>query len=69
MLFHYDNGELRWKGATRVYRSDCGKVGMVRYFRDGHDVDERYFVWALSDSAPEYATWTEALAAAETLER
>jgi hypothetical protein len=51
------------RGCQLVYRSADGAIGL-RITSSGRRPDRRrYFVWALPDSGPEYATEAEARAA------
>ena len=69
-VWHYVSGENADPWCTRVYQDFTGLVGKVvrtRYYRSRHDWGDpktTYIVWALPDSAPEYATFGEALVAA-----
>lgn len=71
--FEYVSGGHSSGCAWRVYRSKTGTVGKVTRTKRGRNHGEfgkgktRFFVWALPDSAPEYATYGEALELAEAL--
>lgn len=45
-----------------IYRSTDGLIGLALTSSSGRQDRRRYFVWALPDSAPDYATAAEARA-------
>jgi hypothetical protein len=73
MRFLYHTGEHGTARITRVYRSECKKVGKVirtAKYADGcfGKARVRYFIWGLPDSATEYASLDDCLAAQQQLE-
>jgi hypothetical protein len=55
------------RGCQLVYRSADGVVGLHLTSAGRRPDRRRYFVWALPDSAPEYATEADARAACAAL--
>lgn len=70
MRFNYMTGEYGTSRITRVYRSECGRIGKVKRTakRGPHEFGKvwvKYFDWSKPDSAPEYDTLDECLEALE----
>lgn len=71
MEFKYRTGEHGTSRITRVYRSTCGRVGMVKRTAkySPHEYGKtrvRYFDWNKPDNAPEYESLSECVAALES---